>query len=79
MSDDNSGNKQSWIIPIVVATIGAISSIVVALINQDGNSNQVTSTSPSPTPTIPPQYVRLHDLLEAGKWKEADEETGRAI
>ena len=85
MSDDNSGNKQSWVIPIVVATIGAISSIVVALIYQWGNGNQPTPKLPSPTPPSPIpssislKYTKLEELLEVGDWQGADHETDRLI
>ena len=86
MSDNNSNNKQSWVIPIVVATIGAISAIVVALINNSGDSNQPifsspSSTSPSPRSfsTLSPKYTQLEELLGVGAWERADLETNRLI
>lgn len=52
MSRKDSGNKHPWLVPILVAIIGAISTITVALISQSQSSASPTTVSaPSPTAT----------------------------
>lgn len=53
MADNDSGNKQPWIIPVVVAIIGAFSAIAVAWINKPQQPAQ-PSASPSITSTVSP-------------------------
>ena len=86
MADNDSDEKQSWLVPILVATVGAISMIAVALLNkpqlQATTPPSLSSTLPS-TPSkssLPEKY----EYTENGKtkafvhvsdkvWKEEDE------
>lgn len=51
MADKDSSNNQFWVVPVVVAVIGAISTIAVAWLNKSSSSPPVTQTS-SPKPSI---------------------------
>jgi hypothetical protein len=64
MSRKGSENKQPWLVPILVAIIGAISTITVALISQSQSSASLTTVSaPSPTATPALSYRNW-----AGAW-----------
>ena len=54
MSDKGSGDKQPWLIPIIVAVISTISAVAVALINRPPTPAPTlpqAASSPTPTPT----------------------------
>jgi hypothetical protein len=53
MSDKDSGDKQPWLVPVIVAVVGAVSTIAVAWINKPQPSpSPASTTSPSPTATV---------------------------
>ena len=53
MADKDSSNNQSWVVPVIVAVIGAISTIAVAFLNKSSSSPPATQTS-SPTLSLTP-------------------------
>jgi GUN4-like len=58
MSDNDSGNNQPWMVPVVVAIVGAISAIAVAWINKLPQSASSVSSTTSPTLAPSPNPTR---------------------
>ena len=48
MADKDSGNNQPWLVPVVVAVIGAVSTVVVAWLSRP--SPKLSETTPSSSP-----------------------------
>jgi hypothetical protein len=69
MSDNNSSNKQTWIIAIVIAVIPVIGTIVAAWINRPQQPSPQASTSPpAPSASVSPT-----DLLSSSPEEIAQE------
>jgi len=51
----------------------------VAQLSTNQSPTVAPSSAPPPSPTIPAAYTRLHDLMAAGRWKEADQENYKVM
>jgi hypothetical protein len=74
MSNNNSGNNQPWLVPIIVAIVGAASTIAVAWINKPQPSTPIASPSPSSTNTYiaspsPSPPAREQDTKKQADWR----------
>jgi hypothetical protein len=70
MADKDSSNNQSWVVPVVVAVIGAISTIAVAWLSRPLSSPPAIQTS-SPTPSIAPSQEASTALSSTGSLEQS--------
>jgi hypothetical protein len=66
--------KQLGVSTISLPNDKELAEIVVKFANEDSSDFSINSIF-----VVEGKYKKLHDLLEAGKWKEADEETVKVI
>lgn len=60
MAENDSDKKQPWLVPVVVAVVGAISTVAVALINKPSSSQESTSKSEAHTlQAVNPEGIKL--------------------
>jgi hypothetical protein len=55
MADKDSGDKQPWVVPVLVAIVGAISAVTVAWLNKPQQSATQATSSPQ---TISPPSIQ---------------------
>lgn len=53
MADNDSNNKQPWLVPVIVAIVGTVGTVAVAWINKPPQATPPTATSPTASSTQP--------------------------
>lgn len=67
MADNDSNNKQPWLVPVIVATIGAVSTVVVAWLSKPSPSPpETTSSSSSETSSTNSGNFEVRAVSEEG-------------
>lgn len=89
MADKNSGDKQPWAVPVLVALVGAISAVIVAWINKSQQPIPQIMSSPqavSPSPSIQSFFFPLAPTSSdkqkyevTGVWESKGSRLGDAI